>query len=479
MAHSGRFGTRRILAVCLLAGLAGCSAVGGAVSSVKGLLLGIGGDGSDAHLNGFIGGVAADEPQAAQVGREILRRGGNAADAALATGLALSVTLPSRASLGAGGACLGFTPEHNGLVVASMFLPHAGTAGPGADRPAAVPMLLRGLFALQDRLGKVRFDELVEPAEALARRGFPVSSLLSHDLAVVRGPLFVNAAARAMFSAPDGAPIEANDTLVEGDLGNTLDQVRTLGPGALLAGALANRFSAGAEAAGGGISLIDLREARASLAEPIAIADKNLVVDFVPLPDDGGIAAAAAFRRLLAHPDDTAAATALSVATAAYARASGADAGSILAASVPPAGLPQLPASTSFVTLDRSGGAVACAVTMDNLFGTGRIAGDTGIVLAASPALVPAPLLPSAIAFDKTEGAFRAAVAASGQRDASAAAALALAQTLRTGKPLPQPVTEEGRVNVIACPDLLPGDSQACGGATDPRGGGLALGNLK
>lgn len=470
-----RKGARALAAVSVLV-VGACGTIG----TVKGFLLGTSGSGPDAHLTGFIGGVAADEPQAAIVGREILRRGGNAADAAAAVGLALSVTLPSRASLGGGGACLGFTPEHDGVAVAALFLPQPGT-GPAADRPASVPMLVRGLYALQDKLGHVRFDELVEPAEALARHGFPVSHLLGSDLAVVGAPLLADPGARALFTAPDGTPITENDTLVETDLGNTLDGIRLLGPGALVGGESGRLFATGAAASGGGVTAEDLRTAQASLVRPLQLQgtgrDKRLTFAFTPLPADGGVAAARAFRLLEANPDATASAASEAEATAAYARSTGATAEAILDADLPPARLPALPASTSFVVVDRTGGAVACDLTMDNLFGTGRVAGSTGIVLAASPSHRPLPLLPLAIAWDKAEGAFRAAVAASGQKDAAAAAAEALADTLRTGKPLAGPVTDEGRVNVIACPGLLPGDPSSCAGATDSRGTGLALGS--
>ncbi len=467
---------RRITAsLCVVSAVAACGAVG----TVKGLLLGESGSGPTRHLDGFIGGVAADEPQAALVGREILRRGGNAADAAAALGLALAVTLPSRASLDGGGACVAFSPEHDGVALAATFLPEAPPvlAG-GADRPAAVPMLVRGLYALQDRLGSVRFDELVEPAIAVARRGFPVSALLASDLAAVEAPLAADPGARALFTAVDGSPLAANDTLIERDLANTLEQIAPLGPGALVRGGLARTFAAGARAAGGGLTEKDLAAGRPTLSAPLETRDGSLTVAFTPLPDTGGIAALRAFALLRSTPGADAEAEALAASIAAYARSTGADAATLLHATVPVGTLPPLPASTSFAVLDRHGGAVACALTMDNLFGTGRVAAGTGIVLAASPADHPVPLLPSAIAFDKQADTFRAVVTASGQNDAAAAVAEALANTLKSGKPIPRPVTTEGRVNVIGCPDGLPGDSRACGGATDDRGTGLALGNV-
>ena len=137
----------------MLAGT-GCSTL----NSVKDTFLGGGGDqaAEPARLAGFIGAAVADEPRAALAGRDVLALGGSAADAAVAMGFMLGVTLPSRAGLGGGGACLAYNPSASGPgagnAEAIIFTPVAGaTAGPATDRPAAVPMIPRGLYALHVR----------------------------------------------------------------------------------------------------------------------------------------------------------------------------------------------------------------------------------------------------------------------------------------------------------------------------------------
>jgi len=141
------------------------------------------------------------------------------------------------------------------------------------------------------------------------------------------------------------------------------------------------------------------------------------------------------------------------------------------------AGLPALPASTSFATLDRDGNAVVCALSMDNLFGTGRILPGLGFLLAASPVAVPPPLYAAALAWNPSIHAFRAGVGGSGQAGAPLALAVALSNALRSGTPMPAPVPEPGRATVIACSRYLPGDPGSCGWAEDPREPGLAVGS--
>ena len=187
------------LGIVLALGLAtaGCSTLDTAANSVGNAITGGGGPppGTPGYVSGFLGGVSADEPRAALVAREVLSGGGTAAEAAVAAAFMLSVTLPSRAGLGGGGACLAYDPDkasvNGGVPEAVLFVPPPGggsAAGPGA-RPAAVPMMARGLYALFARYGRRPFESLTIYAEQSARFGIPVSRALARDLAVVAGPL--------------------------------------------------------------------------------------------------------------------------------------------------------------------------------------------------------------------------------------------------------------------------------------------------
>jgi len=465
-------GAAAAFALCL----GGCEATG-PVAKVRDFVLGDEAAPPQA-LTGFIGGAAADEPQAALAARTVLAQGGTAADAAVALAFTLAVTLPSRASLGAGGACLAYQPREagagGGVPQAIMFTPIApASPGAGADRPAAVPMLARGLFLLHALYGSQPFEALVAPAEQLARAGAPVSRAFAQDLAQVGGPLLADPNARAVFATAGGTTLAEGAVLAQPALAATLAQIRMAGVGDLYQGALAARLVEGAAVAGGGLATADLRTALPHAVAPLTVAAGSDQVAFVPEPADGGVAAAAAFETLLSSPGDLAGAQSRALAAAAAVRA-GADAKAILAGARGGSALPALPASTSFVVLDRNGGAVACALTMDNLFGTGRVAAGTGVVLATSPALAR-PMLSAALEWSPAQHGFRAEVAGSGQDGAALAVAAALDGARRPGQAIAVP--DPGRANVAECARYLPGAEQSCRFATDPRGAGLAIGS--
>jgi gamma-glutamyltranspeptidase/glutathione hydrolase len=422
----------------LLSGaLAGCSTVGGLFGS---------GGATEGAVRGFAGAVAAEEPRAALIARDTLARGGSATDAAVAAGFAMTVTLPSRAGLGGGGACVVFDPRAN-RADAVLFPPGANPApAPGTDRAAAAPLMARGLFALHTRGGRLPFESLVAPAEGLARFGTEVSRAFAGDLAAVAGPLLADPAARAVF-AVDGQPVGEGQRFVQADLAATLGQLRTAGPGDLHQGTLTRRLVEASRPAGGGLTPEALRAALPQI-QPARSVAAGLDILSVP-PGPAGDAMAEAF------------------AAAAAGRP------------VPPAAGGARPASAALTVVDRDGGAVACAFTMNNLFGTGRIAAGTGIVLAAAPGAAPEPLLAAGVLHAARLAAMRAVAAASGQGGAPGAAGAALALAVASPQDLAAAFAAaapgSGRAVGIGCPRYLPGSADLCRAAADPRAAGVAL----
>ena len=462
-----RFGA----ALGLLAGT-GCSTLG----SVKDEFFG-GGPAEQPALQGFIGAALADEPRAALAGRDVLARGGTAADAAVAMGFMLAVTLPSRAGLGGGGGCMAYNPDRSGPgagnAEAILFTPIAASSPPPqTDRLAAVPMLPRGLFALHTRYGKLPFESLLSPAEQAARFGIPVPRALVQDLAVVAGPLLQDPSARAVFG-PSGSPLAEGGTLSQPDLAATLSQLRTAGVGDLYVGAMAKRLAEASRAAGGGLVAEQMRDALPRTAAPVTVNSGRDLVAFLPPPADGGLAAAAGLQTLNAG-GDAGRAQARAIAVAARWRAGGGDPAAVLASGGSGGGLPSLPASTGWLAVDREGVSVACVATMNNLFGTGRIAPGTGVLLAAAPR--PLPLLAAAIAWNPNLRGFRAAVTGTGQESAAQAASVGLYNALHSASAMPSAVPDPGRANVISCSRYLPDSNGTCTWAVDPRSSGLAAG---
>jgi len=472
------------LAVILLAGisLAGCETARDATAALTGGSTNPAG--TPGFVRGFLGGVAAEEPVAASIAREVLSSGGNAADAAVAAGFAMAVTLPSRAGLGGGGACLLFDVRRN-EPESIVFLPGArASIPPNADRPAAVPLLARGLFALHARMrGGRPFEEVIAPAEQLARFGAPMSRALHGDVTAVQGPLFADPQVRAVFGRPDGSVIPVGDRMLNPALAATLTALRVAGVGDLHLGALARRVEeASGQIGAGTISVAELRAALPEVIRPVFVnargADR---IAFLPPPADGGLAAAAAFQALQSNLR-LEEAQSRSLAVAAASRQRGGDTTALLAATDLPAGMPgNLPASAGLTVFDRDGNAVTCVFTMNNLFGTGRMAPGLGFLMASAPGIgrVQPPLLSAGIAWNPNLRAFRMAVAGSGQDAAPMAVAAPLAaQLLREANAEAgvQLVPEPGRSQIALCPRYLPGWPGLCTTLSDPRGAGVALG---
>jgi gamma-glutamyltranspeptidase/glutathione hydrolase len=445
--------------------------------------------GAPGFVRGFLGGVAAEDPAAALTARDVLSAGGNAVDAAVAAGFALAVTQPSRVGLGGGGACLVFDASR-GTTEAVLFPPGARAdigGGPldGADRPAAVPLLARGLFALHTRNSSRPFEELMAPAEQLARFGTEVSRGLAADLAAVSGPLFADPGARAVFARPDGDPKRAGETLLQPELAATLGQLRLAGVGDLHQGALARRLAETSRAAGGNLTVDELRAGLPSVEQPLEIgAGRNDRLAFLPPPADGGLAAAAAFTALQAGAGiEDASRRGLAAATA-WRQRGGDPVALVAATDLPPAEADPLPASSGLVVFDRRGNAVTCAFTLNNLFGTGRMAPGLGFLLAPAPNIgaVRPPLLAAALAYNPNINGFRLGIAASGQEAApigvAGPAALHLLRSAAPAAALAGGSPGAARTQMAACTGYLPGYPDRCVTLSDPRGPGIALGAI-
>ena len=209
--------------------------------------------------SGSFAAVSADESRAAEIGRDILQSGGNATDAATAMYFALAVTLPSAAGLGASGACI----VHDDKTKAAEAFVFPPIAAPGTinGQSFSVPSGVRGIMLMHIRHGQLRWEQMVAPAERLARFGVPVSRALSRDLQAGAGLLGGDRETRRIFGKGTGGMVAEGDIWTQSDLAGTLGAIRQRGGGDFFQGTLARTLSDQVSQMGGSLPLEALRNA--------------------------------------------------------------------------------------------------------------------------------------------------------------------------------------------------------------------------
>jgi gamma-glutamyltranspeptidase/glutathione hydrolase len=226
--------------------------------------------------------VASASPIASSVGRDVLRAGGNAVDAAVAVGFALAVVHPAAGNIGGGGFMLIRTRTG-----AAHFLDYRETAPSGATRDmyldaqgrstdrsltghlaAGVPGSVAGLVEAHRRFGRLPLARLLEPAVRLADSGFTVDPYRSESIASDRRRLASFPASAAAF-LPGGSAPRAGTVLVQHDLARTLAAIRDRGAGGFYAGPVAELIAEEMRRGGGLITREDLARYRALWRDPI------------------------------------------------------------------------------------------------------------------------------------------------------------------------------------------------------------------
>jgi gamma-glutamyltranspeptidase / glutathione hydrolase len=264
--------------------------------------------------------VVAQEGHAADAGREILRGGGHAIDAAIATAFALAVTLPEAGNLGGGGFIVAYLADRHEVITIDFREAAPQAAGPrmylGADgklrphhrdgaRAAAVPGTVRGLGLAHARFGRTPWSALVRPAAQLARQGFPISAdlagSLNRQLARAnrerRPPSSRDDSGRlrdfpesmAVFDKPDHTPWQAGDRLIQPDLASTLDRIAVQGADEFYNGRTAQMIARYMTEKGGSITLADLRSYEAKLRPPVHTTFKGFEIFGMGPPSSGGV----------------------------------------------------------------------------------------------------------------------------------------------------------------------------------------------
>jgi gamma-glutamyltranspeptidase/glutathione hydrolase len=492
------------------------------------------------QVESFAGGVIADEPRAALVGRDIIANGGNAADAMVAMYFTLAVTMPSSASLGGGGVCIVHQIGKKKKITNNEidFLPRAAAGG-----QVAVPGNVRGMAALWAGFGKLPWAQLVAPAETLALQGTPVSRALANNIAAAGQILRDDPQLAALFVRADGKLADEGDNLRQTQLAAILSQIRAQGAGAFYAGPLAQRIANAAQSIGAPLTLDDLRSFKASMVAPLQVPFGEQSVYLPQPPDSAGISIAQMLQIMQSAPGDSIGQPAFLADASMRVMAdrsnwmkidgdSMTDAADLVSrshtdqlmasyqngrASNPTAltpsaqERPENPWSVTAVAIDQDATTISCSFTMNALFGSARMAGETGLILAPAPNNQGAGFsaLAPLIVANQHNGDVHFASAASGGMPGALAEAVVLFNTVSNKVSLDQALqaprvfhngmpdkvffeatgdgsvlssagyqTEQrqplGVVNAVICPEGAPSNIEGCSMRNDYRGNGLA-----
>ncbi|WP_179954245.1 gamma-glutamyltransferase [Denitrobaculum tricleocarpae] len=494
-----------------------------------------------APVDGFAGLIAGDEPRAVVVGRDVLGNGGTVADAAVAMYFTMAVTMPSRAGIGGGGVCVYFDAPNLSSEVFE-FLPRQSASG------GMVPGNVRGMAALHARYGTLRWAQMLSPAEGYARFGHAVSRAFARDLAVAGQALQQVPDLRRRFEMPDGALAREGNTIAQTELSAVLAGVRQRGAAYFYGGDFANRLAEASTRAGLPLTVEDIRSSLPSIRPAASFPVNSDVAYFSTPPAAGGIVAAQIWQMLTAAEDYEDASEEqrshlfAEASMRAFSQRTGwimpdgrskedletllseARAETVMAnfnsgrhtpadqLSPVPGTAPGDPGAAGFVIGDAYGNGVSCSFTMNGLFGSGRVAPGTGVLLPAPRRALSdgGDTLSAVIVANTNTGVLRFLGSSSGGAAASTSLVRLMLDSLATDKGLSasmaeprvhhggapditfyeegsgavadleakghvtQIVPQIGQANAIYCPRGIVQSPAACEVQADPRGHGLS-----
>lgn len=246
--------------------------------------------------------VVTQEPIATDVGVEILKKGGNAYDAAVAVGFALAVTYPTAGNIGGGGFALvrtasnevnfiDFREKAPGASTRDMYLDKDGK--PTRDslsgwRASGVPGTVRGLALLHQKYGRLKWRDVVAPSVRLARKGFEISFPIARSLRGATRTLGQFAESKRIYQN-DGKFYEPGDQLRLPELARTLDRIAKRGADDFYKGETARLLAAAMASNGGLITMADLAAYQAVERKPLQGTYRGHEVITAPPPSAGGV----------------------------------------------------------------------------------------------------------------------------------------------------------------------------------------------
>lgn len=293
--------TRRNLIAFLALALAGITPV--AAQDARGGISAL----SQPPLTSRHGMVVAQEKIAARVGADILKQGGNAVDAAVATGFAMAVTYPRAGNIGGGGfmvihlkdrgedIAIDYRETAPAATTPEIFLGADGKPDNAKSRDSAlsigVPGTVAGLALALEKYGSGKFTlaQLIQPAIALARDGFVLSDDMADTLSAAFERRLVKWPASAkIFARADGTSLREGDRLVQPELAATLSAIADQGPRSFYEGPVADRLALAVRDAGGIMTSDDLKSYAATIRKPVRGTYRGYDIVSMPLPSSGG-----------------------------------------------------------------------------------------------------------------------------------------------------------------------------------------------
>lgn len=251
------------------------------------------------------GVVATQELQASHVGLAILKKGGNAVDAAVAVGFALAVTLPRAGNLGGGGFMLiwlnakqqaiaiNYREMAPQMASADLFLRADGTIDKdkllNTFYGSGVPGTVAGLIRAQQKFGKLDLKTVMQPAIELAKQGMLVSPGTADAMLQAKGRLAKDPAAKRIFYKANGDVYRAGERLKQHDLAASLQAIANQGENAFYQGEIAKKIVAAMANHQGVISANDLANYRVEVTVPVRGQYHGYTILSMPPPSSGGV----------------------------------------------------------------------------------------------------------------------------------------------------------------------------------------------
>jgi len=251
--------------------------------------------------------VVAQERLAARIGADVLQRGGNAVDAAVATGFAMAVTYPRAGNIGGGGfmlihlaarhedVAIDYRETAPAAVTSGIFLSADGKPDAAKSRDSAlgigVPGTVAGLALALEKYGSGKFSlaNLLQPAIKLASDGFVLTDDTADTLPEWYPRLARWPSSQKIFSRPDGSSLRQGDLLTQSDLASALKAIAEGGARSFYEGPVAEKLASAVRDAGGLMTMDDLRSYRPIIREPVRGSYRGYEIVSMPQPSSGGI----------------------------------------------------------------------------------------------------------------------------------------------------------------------------------------------